>query len=92
MRMIQPQLEKVLKRVAKKLEQRPWQTVYLVPFGPSVLAMQIKLLVYRILHIETIDVMHIGDQRYADIAIKQRQIKSLVGSAVAKRTKARSKT
>lgn len=77
---IQQQLEHVLERVLRKLKERAWQKVYLVPFGPAVLAMQIKLLVYRTLHIETVDVMHIGEERYTDIEIHQRELKGLVST------------
>lgn len=72
---IQRQLERVLERVVRKLKSKPWKKVYLVPFGPAVLAMQIKLLVYRTLHIETIDVMHIGEERYVDIDINLRDLR-----------------
>jgi hypothetical protein len=67
-------IEAVLERLGVKLKSKPWAKIYLVPFGPSVLAMHIKLFVYRVLHQETIDVLHAGDEKYYDIDIKQRAI------------------
>ncbi len=68
------EFKKVLTGVASKLKSKIWKKIYLVPFGPSVLAMQIKLLVYRISHIETIDVLHAGNGVYYDLEINQRDI------------------
>jgi hypothetical protein len=55
------EIESVLLRVAKKLKEKRWNRVYLVPFGPAPLSLQIKSLVNKILDIETIDVLHIGN-------------------------------
>jgi hypothetical protein len=71
---VEKEFEIVLSELALKLKSKMWKKVYLVPFGPSVLAMQIKLLVYRILHIETIDVLHAGNGVYYDVEINQRDI------------------
>lgn len=71
---VEKDFEKVLLGVADKLKSKMWTRVYIVPFGPSVLAMQIKLLVYRILHIETVDILHAGNGVYYDLEINQRDI------------------
>lgn len=71
-------MEKVLRNVANKLKSDSWEKVYLVPFGPAVLSMQIKSLVYRVLHIDTIDVLHIGNGLHVDIDINPREIALLV--------------
>lgn len=70
------QFESALLDLGVKLREKKWTKIYLVPFGPSVLSMQVKLFVYRILHIETTDVLHIGNNKYCDIDIKQREITS----------------
>jgi len=67
-------ITQVLKKVAKKLKSHSWEKVYLVPFGPAVLSMQIKNLVYRVLHIDTIDILHIGNGIHVDIEIDSRDI------------------
>ena len=66
--------ERVLSNVAKKLKSRRWRRVYLVPFGPNTLSMQIKLLVYRITRIETKDLFYAGDGEYFCLDIKQRDL------------------
>lgn len=68
--------KRLLDGLATKLKSKPWKKVYIVPFGPAALSMQVKLLVYRILHIDSIDVLHIGNNDYIDIDVKQRDFLS----------------
>jgi hypothetical protein len=68
------EFQKVLLGVAQKLKSKIWKKIYIVPFGPPILAMQIKLLVYRISRIETIDVLRAGNGVYYDLEINQRDI------------------
>lgn len=68
------EIKKILEVVANKLKSNSWERVYLVPFGPAALSMQIKSLVYRILHIDTVDVLHIGNGIHVDIEINPRKI------------------
>jgi hypothetical protein len=75
---VKVQFEEALRGVIHKLQERPWKKIYLVPFGPAGLSMQIKLLVYRVLHIETIDVLHLGEETYADIEIHHRSLMNAV--------------
>lgn len=67
-------ITKILHGVASKLQSQTWETIYLVPFGPSVLSMLIKSLVYKVLYIETIDVLHAGESIHFDIEIDPRVI------------------
>ncbi|MBL1179268.1 hypothetical protein [Pantanalinema sp. GBBB05] len=71
---VEKEFKKILIGVAQKLKSKPWKKVYLVPFGPAVLSMQIKLLVYRILYIETIDFLYAGYGNYYDLDINLRII------------------
>ena len=71
-------MEEILQNTVIKLKSNSWEKVYLVPFGPAVLSMQIKSLVYRVLHIDTIDVLHIGNGLHVDIDINPREIALLV--------------
>jgi hypothetical protein len=73
------QYERVLSDLSQKLKSKNWHSVYLVPFGHSTLCMQIKLLVYRITRIETIDLFYDGKGNYADLSIEQRGL--IVASA-----------
>ena len=68
------EIEEVLLRVAKKLKEKRWSRVYLVPFGPAPLSMQIKSIVHKVLDIETIDVLHVGDGAHVDICMNTRSI------------------
>lgn len=74
------ELESVLLRVAKKLKEKRWGRVYLVPFGPAPLSLQIKSLVHKILDIETIDVLHVGNGTHVDICMNPRTIAAKVKS------------
>jgi hypothetical protein len=71
---VEKEFVEILIGVAKKLKSKPWKKVYLVPFGPAVLSMQIKLLVYRILYMETIDFLYAGQGDYYDLDINLRII------------------
>jgi hypothetical protein len=73
-RSITAEYQRILSRTARKLKERPWRKVYIVPFGPTTLSMQIKLLVYRICGVESIDVAHLGGNMRADVALNLRQI------------------
>ncbi|MDE0246113.1 MAG: hypothetical protein OXM59_12315 [Gammaproteobacteria bacterium] len=66
--------ERVLSRVAQILKKKRWHRIYLIPFGPNTLSMQIKLLVYRITRIETQDLFYAGGGEYFCLDIRQRDI------------------
>tara|TARA_R110002049_G_scaffold49267_2_gene141146 strand:+ start:3755 stop:4198 length:444 start_codon:yes stop_codon:yes gene_type:complete len=68
------EIEKILILVSKKLKEKRWKRVYLVPFGPAPLSLQIKSLVQKILDIETIDVLHIGNGQHIDLKLDPRKI------------------
>jgi hypothetical protein len=48
----------VLRPLADKLRERPWKRIYFVPTGPTTLALQIKLLVYNVTRISTVDLFY----------------------------------
>ncbi|MBD3617856.1 MAG: hypothetical protein HUJ28_00025 [Chromatiales bacterium] len=65
------EFEMILKKLAVKLKERDWKRVYLIPFGPANLSMLLKLLVYRVTHIETIDMFYCnGEYMELDIQIR----------------------
>lgn len=68
------EIEEVLVQVAKKLKEKRWSRVYLVPFGPAPLSLQIKSIVHKVLDIETIDVLHLGNGAHVDICLNPRSI------------------
>ena len=71
---VREQYEEILSQLAKELKSRPWKRIYLVPFGHSTLSMQIKLLVYRVTRLETIDVFYDGHGNYNDLKLDLRNI------------------
>lgn len=66
-------IENILVKVARKLKEKRWNKVYLVPFGPAPLSLQIKSLVYKVLDIETVDVLHAGGGIHFDIELDPRK-------------------
>jgi hypothetical protein len=66
--------EACLKVLSIKLKSKRWKRVYLVPFGPTLLSAFVKLLVFRVTGLETVDIMHMGGGTYADIEIDIRRL------------------
>ncbi|WP_414754654.1 hypothetical protein [Anabaena sp. CCY 9910] len=65
------QYQEILLNLRKKLSEKEWKKVYLVPTGHSTLALQIKSLVYHVLRIDTVDLFYSkGD--YYEIEINLR--------------------
>lgn len=64
----------VLRKVAAVLKSREWRRIYVIPFGPAALSMELKLLIYRVTGLEAAVVMQMPDGSRADIAIPLRQL------------------
>ena len=72
---VHEQFDQILERLATLLKSRTWSKVYLVvPFGHATLSMQIKLLVYRITRLETVDLFYDGKGGYFDLELELRPI------------------
>lgn len=67
------ELTDLLSELAKKLRSRPWRTVYLIPTGHPILSIHVKLIVYRLLRINTID-LYYGNGEYLEVHLDHRQI------------------
>ncbi|MDF2457778.1 MAG: hypothetical protein K0S79_194 [Nitrospira sp.] len=67
-------INEALRAVARKLKEKRWKRVYIVPFGPAILSMQIKAVVYKVLNIDSIDVLHAGGGIHYDIEIDSRAV------------------
>lgn len=64
-----------LSKLLDKLKERSWKKVYFVPTGHTSLVLQIKLLVYHVLRISTIDLFYNkGD--YIELDLDYRQLLS----------------
>jgi hypothetical protein len=71
---IHKEFRRTLEATARILKSRPWTRVYIVPFGPAPLSMQIKLLVYKVCGIESVDVMNLSGRDRADVSIRLRDL------------------
>lgn len=70
---VREELMVLLHSLARKLRSRPWRRVYLVPTGHPVLTVNVKLLVYRLLRINTIDLYYKAGQ-YLEVEIDHRRL------------------
>jgi hypothetical protein len=71
---VHAEFQQILKTTAQKLKSHSWKRVYVVPFGPTTLSMQIKLLVYRICGLQSIDVMQLPGTTRIDLDINLREL------------------
>lgn len=62
---------KIISRLNRKLLQRSWSKIYLIPTGHPTLSLQIKLAVYGVTRLNTIDVFYLNG-RYFDIEFNAR--------------------
>ncbi|WP_257313529.1 hypothetical protein [Geothrix fuzhouensis] len=60
-----------LKKVANKLKEKSWHKIYLVTTGPVTLCLQIKMLIYHITRLSTVDI-HYQKGRYFEIDMDYR--------------------
>lgn len=70
---VHEELTHLLTGLAAKLRSRPWKQVFLVPTGHPILTLNVKLLVYRLLRINTID-LYYKSGTYIDVHIDHRRI------------------
>ncbi len=54
----------VLGSLADKLRKRTWTKIYLIPTGPVTLSLQIKLLVYHVTRLSTVDLHYSHGQHF----------------------------
>ena len=57
-RSVEKEFDGILEDVTRILKKRNWKQVFVLPFGPCALSMQIKLLIYRITRIESVEIFH----------------------------------
>jgi hypothetical protein len=68
------EFRRVVRATARKLKSQAWSRVYIVPFGPTALSMQIKLLVYWVCGFQSIEVMHVPGEPRVDVSIDLRKL------------------
>lgn len=67
------ELTTLLYGVVNKLKSEHWKRVYLIPTGHPILSLQIKVMVYRILRLNTIDLYYKAGT-YFEVDLDQRAI------------------
>lgn len=68
-----------LRSLADKLRERAWKNIFLIPTGPTTLALQIKLLVYHVTRLSTID-LHYSQGKYFELDLNYRSYLSSKGA------------
>ena len=71
---VEEEFESILEGVTRILKSKSWRQVFVLPFGPCAISMQIKLLICRITRIESIELFYLGGGEYMELKIKQRGI------------------
>lgn len=70
---VHEELTRLLGDLARKLRSRTWRKVYLIPTGHPILTVNVKLLVYRLLRINTIDLYYRAGS-YIEVQIDHRRL------------------
>jgi len=73
---IEASFSSVLSNLSKKLKEKDWHEIHVIPFGPSVLNMMIKLVIFRVTYSDTFDYVYSGNGQYRRIKINSRKITS----------------
>lgn len=66
--------DRILLNIATTLKSSRWDRIYVIPHGPTTLAMQIKLLCYRVLGFETVDWFYASHLGYFKLDIRLRDV------------------
>ncbi len=70
---VERQYKQLLHALSAKLAERNWKRIYLIPTGHVTLSLQIKMAVYRVTRLSTIDLFY-SEGRFFDISIEQRRL------------------
>jgi hypothetical protein len=70
---LEAEFKRLLGQLGHKLHERSWQRIYFIPTGHPALSIHIKLFVYRITRIDTIDLVYLKG-RYYELSIDHRQV------------------
>jgi hypothetical protein len=72
-RSIEAEYGKILLRLKNTLLSRSWTKIYLIPTGHVTLSLQIKLAVYQLTRINTIDLFYLNG-KYIELAFDMRKL------------------
>lgn len=68
------EVTQVLSRLATFLLSKKWRRIYLIISGHAAICMQVKLLVYRVTHLETVDIVFDGGGNYLRLSLNMRHL------------------
>lgn len=61
---VNKELDSIVEKIREVIFSDKWTDVYLIPFGHSSISLTIKMVVFRLLRIETVDIFYFGSGRY----------------------------
>lgn len=64
----------ILTRLARKLKEKNWKKIYMIPSGHPLLYAHAKLMVFQITRIETTDVVYLGNGEYEELYVSHRTL------------------
>lgn len=70
---VNDEFSRILRELGHKLRERVWKKIYFVPTGHPALAIQIKIFVYRVARINTVDLFY-QSGKYYEIDLNHREI------------------
>lgn len=71
---IRSYLESRILALVDVLNSRSWASVRLIYSGHAVLASTVKFVVYRVAHIETVDILYFGGTGYVEVSLHLRDL------------------
>lgn len=61
---VNKELDKIVHNLKELLFSERWTNIYLLPFGHSSISLTIKMTVFRLVRIETVDIFYFGSGKY----------------------------
>lgn len=73
-RELKKQVRESLIKLASFLATRKWKRIYLIISGHAAVCMQVKLLIYRVTHLVTTDIVFDGHGNYLELDLDPREV------------------
>lgn len=70
---LEREFKNILNNLGRKLKERSWSRIYLIPTGHPALSIHIKQFVYRVTRMNTIDLVYLNG-RYYELSIDHREV------------------
>ncbi|KUM05050.1 hypothetical protein Cv017_11220 [Chromobacterium subtsugae] len=66
-------------KVKDKLMERSWKRIYFIPTGHPIISLQIKLLIYQVTRLNSIDLLYL-DGNFVDVDMNIRELELVVAN------------